>query len=66
MLARQFSSFSVLDDSQGTDSNEGDEVNSGNDSDESEDHMQTLSTLSVPANSKETEFSDPLFLFSPA
>ena len=56
----------MLDDSQGTDSNEGDEVDSGNDSDESEDHMQTLSTLSVPANSKEIEFSDPLFLFSPA
>ena len=65
-LARQFSSGSVLDDSQGTDSNEVDEVDSGNDSDESEDHMQTLRTLSVPANSKETEFFDPLFLFSPA
>ena len=65
-LARQFSSFSVVDDSQGNDSNEGDEVDSGDDSDESEDHMQTLSTFSDPANSKETEHPDPLFLFSPA
>ena len=64
-LARQFSSFSVLSDSQGNESHEANEADVGDNPDESEDHMQTSSTLSVRANPEETEFCDPLLLLSP-
>ena len=55
------------DDSQGSVSSIlTDEVDARDDPDESEDSLQKHGALSVLANSEETEFSDPLFRFSPS